>query len=105
RILVSSRVSYEQHLDRLQLVDLALDTNPYNGHTTTSEQLWSGLPVLTLKGKNFASRVSESLLNAIGLPELVCEDERAYVAQALWLYEHPEVLAEYKHRLVQNRFI
>lgn len=105
RIIFAPKIRYELHISRLQQADLALDTYPYNGHTTTSEALWSGLPVLTYKGTNFASRVSESLLNAIGLPELVVADERAYVETAIHLYENPDKIAGYKKRLAENRFV
>lgn len=104
RIILAPKIRYELHINRLQSADLGLDTYPYNGHTTTSEALWSGLPVLSHKGTNFASRVSESLLNAIGLPELVVADERAYVETAIHLYENPHKIADYKKRLADNRF-
>lgn len=105
RVIFSPKVPYEQHLSRLQLADVGLDTFPVNGHTTTSEQLWAGLPVLTRKGTNFASRVSESLLNAIGLPELVVDDDEAYEEKAVWLHENRDRVAEIRHHLVDNRFV
>ncbi len=71
------------HLKRLGLADLALDTRVYNGHTTTSDCLWAGLPVVALEGRHFASRVSASLLRAVGLPELVARDLGEYRAIAL----------------------
>ncbi|MGO7741288.1 glycosyl transferase, partial [Rhizobium johnstonii] len=74
---------------RLLAVDLGIDTFPVNGHTTTSEQLWGGLPVLTVKGTNFASRVSESLLRDIDLPDLVAPDLQAYEDMAVELAENP----------------
>lgn len=105
RIIFTPKVSYEQHLNRLQAADVGLDTFPYNGHTTTSEQLWGGLPVIAMKGTNFASRVSESLLNAIGLPELVTADPSAYVKEAIACYENPDRVAGYKSKLAENRLI
>jgi predicted O-linked N-acetylglucosamine transferase (SPINDLY family) len=105
RIVFAPRIEYQLHINRLRNADLALDTYPYNGHTTTSEALWAGLPVLTYKGTNFASRVAESLLTAVGLPELVVADEEAYVETAIHLYENPHKVAEYKKRLDENRFI
>ena len=105
RIVFCGHADYRAHIDRQQLADLALDTWPYNGHTTTSEQLWGGLPVLTLKGTNFASRVSESLLNAIGLPELVANDAQDYEDMAVALYENPERIAEFKQTIDDNRMI
>ena len=105
RIIFAPKIRYELHINRLQCADLGLDTYPYNGHTTTSEALWAGLPVLTYKGTNFASRVSESLLNAVGLPELVTADEEAYVETAIHLYRNPDRIAGYKRRLAENRFV
>ncbi len=95
---------YARHLNRMQLADVGLDTFPCNGHTTTSEQLWAGLPVLTVKGTHFASRVSESLLNAIGLPGMVARDDAAYLAQAVALYEDRELLARNRSALETGRF-
>ncbi|MFT4002610.1 MAG: glycosyl transferase [Rhizobium sp.] len=105
RVVFTTRIRYEDHIDRQQLADLGLDTFPVNGHTTTSEQLWGGLPVLTTKGSNFASRVSESLLNAIGLPELVADDLTAYEDMAVQLAGQPERIAQFKQTLAANRYI
>jgi len=105
RVIFCPRVSYEEHIDRQQMADLGIDTFPVNGHTTTSEQLWGGLPVLTVKGTNFASRVTESLLNAIGLPELVAADIKAYEDMAVELASSPERIAEYKQRIRKNACI
>ena len=105
RVVFTARIRYEDHIDRQQLADLGLDTFPVNGHTTTSEQLWGGLPVLTVKGNNFASRVSESLLNAIGLPELVADDIKAYEDMAVQLAGQPERIAQFKETLAANRYI
>ncbi|MFT4183608.1 MAG: glycosyl transferase [Rhizobium sp.] len=105
RVVFTTRIRYEDHIDRQQLADLGLDTFPVNGHTTTSEQLWGGLPVLTMKGTNFASRVSESLLNAIGVPELVAADVQAYEDLAVELAGQPERVAKLKETLAVNRAI
>ena len=74
RIVYASFADPREHLARLQLADAILDTLVCNGHTTTSDALWAGVPVVTARGRHFASRVSESLLNGIGLPELVGND-------------------------------
>lgn len=74
RIIFAPKKSASEHLKRLCYADIALDTSPCNGHTTTSDALWAGVPVVTFKGTSFASRVSESLLNAVGLAELVADD-------------------------------
>ncbi|MCO5733013.1 glycosyl transferase [Rhizobium sp. SSA_523] len=105
RIVFTKVVPYDDHLARLTLADVGLDTFPYNGHTTTSEQLWAGLPVVTLKGTHFASRVSESLLHAVGVPELIAEDENDYVNMAIDLYKNRDRLDGFKTQLEQNRLI
>ncbi len=105
RIIFCPRAHYEQHISRQQAADLGIDTFPVNGHTTTSEQLWGGLPVLTVKGTNFASRVSESLLRAIDLPELVAEDIKAYEDLAVELALNPERVTAYKEHLREKRYI
>ncbi|WP_188129337.1 glycosyl transferase [Rhizobium sp. RU20A] len=104
RIVFAPTLDYSSHIARLQAADLGLDTFPYNGHTTTSDKLWAGLPVITLKGTNFASRVTESLLGAIGLPELVLPDRDAFVARAVALTGDAPTLQRYKHTIVANRF-
>lgn len=93
----------EDHLARHRLADLFLDTLPYNAHTTASNALWAGLPVLTCSGKTFAGRVSASLLHAIGLPELIADDLEAYERIALKLAANPDRLSDLKTRLAQNR--
>ncbi|NTJ41345.1 glycosyl transferase [Agrobacterium larrymoorei] len=104
RVIFMRKLEFDLHLNRIPAADLGLDTFPVNGHTTTSEQLWSGLPVLTTKGTNFSSRVSESLLHAIGAPELIAETEEDYVARALALANDPERLKEIRDRIDANRF-
>ena len=105
RLLFGDRVhDYAAYIDRVAVTDLGLDTYPYNGHTTTSEKLWAGVPMITYKGVNFASRVSESLLNALGLPELIADDPDDYVRRAVHYYHHPEELKEIRARLEANRF-
>ncbi|MBB4411909.1 tetratricopeptide (TPR) repeat protein [Rhizobium cellulosilyticum] len=103
RIFFMTKMQFEHHLNRIPLADLGLDTYPVNGHTTTSEMLWAGLPVLTYKGTNFASRVSQSLLHAIGLPELIAEDENDYVRLAVEFGKNPEQLKPLRQRLEDNR--
>jgi predicted O-linked N-acetylglucosamine transferase (SPINDLY family) len=90
-------------LARHRQADLLLDTFPYNAHTTTSDALWVGLPVLTLIGKSFASRVAASLLNAIGLPELVTKTQEEYEALAIELAIAPQKLEDIKLKLANNR--
>jgi predicted O-linked N-acetylglucosamine transferase (SPINDLY family) len=103
RIVFAKNVEQKQHIARLQCASLGLDTFPYNGHTTTSDKLWAGLPVVTVRGKNFASRVSESLLQAVGLGELVAEDFDDYVKLAVRLAHSPAELEGLRRKLLSNR--
>ncbi|MEM9154812.1 MAG: tetratricopeptide repeat protein [Cyanobacteria bacterium P01_F01_bin.33] len=92
-----------EHLARHHLANLFLDCFPYNAHSTASDALWAGLPLLTCAGRSFASRVAGSLLYALGLPELVTHSLEAYEAQALKLATQPDVLGEIREKLAQNR--
>jgi predicted O-linked N-acetylglucosamine transferase (SPINDLY family) len=92
------------HLARHRLADLFLDTLPYNAHTTASDALWAGLPVLTCIGETFAGRVAASLLNAVGLSELITSTPQAYEALAIELATNPEELATIKRKLADSRF-
>jgi protein O-GlcNAc transferase len=103
RLIVAPPLPQAQHLARLSLADLFLDTLPYNAHTTASDALWVGLPVLTCAGRTFASRVAGSLVHALGLPELVTTSLGDYEAQALRLARHPRLLAALRRRLAVNR--
>jgi len=103
RLIFASRMSPEDHLARHRLVDLFLDTLPYNAHTTASDALWTGLPLITLPGRAYSARVAASLLHAIGVPELVAADAREYEALALKLAREPAMLASYRRRLAANR--
>jgi predicted O-linked N-acetylglucosamine transferase (SPINDLY family) len=103
RLVFADRLPLEDHLARHRLADLFLDTLPYNAHTTASDALWVGLPVLTCMGNAFAGRVAASLLNAIGLPELVTHSIEDYEALALRLAKDPSLLEGYRNRLATNR--
>jgi len=96
-------VPLAQHLARHAAADLFLDTLPYNAHTTASDALWVGVPVLTCAGQTFAARVAGSLLHAIGLPELVTDTLAGYEAMGLRLAREPGLLAELRERLARNR--
>jgi len=91
------------HLARERQADLFLDTLPYNAHTTASDALWAGLPVVTCLGETFAGRVAASLLKAVGLPELITTSLEAYEALALRLARETEFLASIKTKLARNR--
>jgi protein O-GlcNAc transferase len=103
RVVFAERFPLPEHLARHRQADLFLDTFPYNAHTTASDALWSGLPVLTLMGQSFASRVAVSLLNAIGLPELITSTQGEYEALAIELATNPKKLADIKLKLENNR--
>ncbi|WP_375470562.1 TIGR03032 family protein [uncultured Nostoc sp.] len=92
-----------EHLARHQLADLFLDTLYCNAHTTASDALWAGLPIITCLGKTFASRVAASLLTAVGLPDLITNNLEQYEQLAIHLGHSPTALQELKQRLAQNR--
>jgi predicted O-linked N-acetylglucosamine transferase (SPINDLY family) len=104
RLVFASRVpDPADHLARLRLADLFLDTLPYNAHGTACDALWAGVPVLTCMGKTFAGRVAASLLHAIGLPELVTASLPEYEQTALLLARDPARLSALKAKLMRNR--
>ncbi|BCX15091.1 MAG: hypothetical protein KatS3mg088_774 [Patescibacteria group bacterium] len=103
RIIFVPRLPQEKHLARIGLCDLALDTLTCNGHTTTSDTLWAGVPVVALYGKHFASRVSSSLLSAINLKELITHSGKEYLELAVDLYKNPKKLEKIKKKLEKNR--
>lgn len=103
RVVFAPRVDLDKHLARHKLADLFLDTLPYNAHTTASDALWAGLPVLTCRGTTFPGRVAASLLNATGLPELVTESLADYEALALKLARSPDLLSGIRAKLSRNR--
>jgi predicted O-linked N-acetylglucosamine transferase (SPINDLY family) len=103
RLVFAPRLPLAQHLARHGHADLFLDTWPYNAHTTASDALWAGLPVLTCAGETFASRVAGSLLTAIGLPELITHSLPEYEAAAMRLARDPSELAGLRRRLAKNR--
>jgi predicted O-linked N-acetylglucosamine transferase (SPINDLY family) len=103
RLVFAARTDPPAHLARQRVADLFLDTLPYNAHTTASDALWVGLPLLTCLGTTFAGRVAASLLNAIGLPELVTSSLADYEALALKLARDPAALAAIREKLARNR--
>lgn len=104
RIIPGSRLFSSRHLARLPLADLFLDTFPYGSHTTASDALWMGVPILTLSGLSFASRVCGSLVRSAGLPELVCPSPQHYVDAAIALGgEERGRLRGYRERLRTGR--
>lgn len=103
RLFFAPKLPVDQHLARQRCADLFLDSLPYNAHTTTSDALWVGLPVLTCMGEAFASRVAASLLRAMDLPELVTTDGLAFEARAIELATDQAQLKDLRVRLAVNR--
>jgi predicted O-linked N-acetylglucosamine transferase (SPINDLY family) len=100
RLLFAAHLdSIDDHLSRLSLADLYLDTVPYNAHTTATEALWVGVPVLTCVGALFAGRVAASLLDACGLQQLICHDLPGYRSMALQIARSADLRHELKTKL------
>ena len=103
RLVFAKRLPKDRHLERHRLADLFLDTRLYNAHTTASDALWAGVPVLTCMGEMFPARVAASLLQAVGLPELITHSLEAYEERAVRLATRPAELAELRAKLAENR--
>ena len=103
RLVFAERKANDEHLAQFALADVFLDTLPYGAHTTASDAMWMGVPVVTVSGRGFASRVCGSLAHAAGLGELVCESLEDYVTRAVELGRNEVALRTYKDRLIVNR--
>jgi protein O-GlcNAc transferase len=103
RLIFAGRTAPERHLARQQLADLFLDTLPYNAHTTASDALWVGLPLITTPGQSFPARVAASILHAANLPELIAADLTEYESLALKLARDPDALAAIREKLLATR--
>jgi predicted O-linked N-acetylglucosamine transferase (SPINDLY family) len=103
RLVFAPKQVNPRHMARYPLADLFLDTSPYGAHTTASDALWMGVPVLTLTGRSFAARVCGSLVRAAGLPELVCDSSEAFIEAAVALAESSDQLRAYRDRLEAGR--
>jgi len=103
RLIFAEKLPQDEHLARHKLADLFIDTFNYNAHTTASDALWAGLPVVTKMGKSFAARVAGSLLYAIDCPELITETKENYEALILELATNPQKLLKIKEKLEINR--
>jgi|GEM_PF-200206 len=103
RIIFAKKARNPDHLARYPLADLFLDTTPYGAHTTSSDALWMGVPVLTLAGRSFAARVCGSLLKSAGLPELICSTPERYVGVAIDLARNTDKLLALRGRLAAQR--
>ena len=102
RLIFAPRVDRPDHFSRHNLANLFLDTHPYNAHTTASDALWSGLPIVTFPGKSFTARVASSLLNAIEMPELITQTPEEYEKLALELATNPRLLAKITEKVKAN---
>jgi predicted O-linked N-acetylglucosamine transferase (SPINDLY family) len=103
RIIFAEKLPKEEHLARLRLADIALDTRIVGGSATTCDALWAGVPVLTMLGKHFNSRMSSSILKTIGLDNLIMKNIEEYETGAIKLAKSPEELKEIKKWLVSSR--
>ena len=92
-------LSFEEHLNLYQKIDIALDTFPYNGVTTSFEAIWMNVPVLTMKGFNFNSRCGESINKNIGIDYLIAKDEREYIDKAIELSKDVEKLTSIRNKI------
>jgi predicted O-linked N-acetylglucosamine transferase (SPINDLY family) len=103
RLVFAPKVANPAHLARYKLADLFLDTTPYGAHTTASDALWMGVPVLTLSGRSFASRVCGSLVRAAGIGDLVCTTEEEYIERAVSFGNDTALLQPFRERLNVGR--
>ncbi len=102
RLILAPRVAPPDYLARFQLADLMLDTFPYNAGTTANDALWMGLPIVTYAGRSYISRMAGSLLNAVGLPELVTSSLPDYERLAVQLGRNPLRVRSYKRYLAEQ---
>jgi predicted O-linked N-acetylglucosamine transferase (SPINDLY family) len=103
RIIIADRLPMPEHLARHKLADLFLDTLPYTAHTTCSDALWAGLPVLTLIGESYPARVSAAILNSMGLPDLITNTQEEYEFKAIEFGNDADKLWEIRERLSKNK--
>jgi hypothetical protein len=103
RLIFAPKMGHADHLARYSLADLFLDTAPYGAHTTASDALWTGVPILTFSGHSFASRVCGSLARSAGIPELVCSTADEYVERAVALGKNKPELRRYRDQMAAQR--
>ena len=103
RLVFAEKVAHAAHLARYTLADLFLDTAPYGAHTTASDALWMGVPVLTMSGRSFASRVCGSLVRASGISELICASAEEFVDRAVTLGNDRALIQPYREKLLNGR--
>lgn len=103
RLIFAKQILLEKHLKRLALANIALDTKPYNGGATTSNALWVGVPVVTIEGTTYISRMSSSILSSLGLPELVSKDIKSYETLAIRIGKNKDELSRIKGKLLKAK--
>ena len=103
RLIFAPRSSIAVHLARLACSDLVVDTYPYGGHTLTSDSLWAGTPVISLRGETFASRVAASLLTVSGLHDFIVDDPREYLSVADTMLNDRDRLQRWRRHLDETR--
>ena len=103
RIIFGTKVPISEHLARIKFADLFLDTFPYNAHTSCSDSIWAGLPILTLEGDSFQSRVASSLLKTTGINELIAKNEKEYVDKAVHIAKNKKYLNQLKNKLLFSK--
>lgn len=103
RIIFAAKVEFQEHISRHTIIDLFLDTYPYNAHTSASDALWAGCPILTMSGDTFASRVAGSILKEIGCDELITNDIEEYFKKALYLANNKKDLMELKNKIIKGK--
>ena len=103
RLIFAKNLSLDEHLSRMKHIDLFLDTSPYNAHTTCSDALRQCIPVLTIQGKSFASRVAASLLNTMNLSELITLNHDDYEKLAIRISNNSEYLKKLKDKIKKNK--
>ncbi len=103
RIIFAPKKANPEHLARYPLADLFLDTAPYGAHTTASDALWMGVPILTMSGRSFASRVCGSLVRSAGLPDLDCASPSEFVDRAVAIGRDRSIALAYRERLAKGR--
>jgi predicted O-linked N-acetylglucosamine transferase (SPINDLY family) len=102
RIVFADQILYADHLNRLEFADLFLDTTPFNAGTTCSDSLWAGVPIITMKGKSFCGKMTESILSSIALNELVTDSPGDYEDLAVRMYQDNYFYESIKAKLHQN---
>lgn len=103
RILFAAKVPFPDHIARHSIIDLFLDTYPYNAHTSTSDAIWADCPVLTMSGETFASRVAGSILTEIGCNELITNNKKDYLNKALHLFDNEKDLKNLKNKIAKGK--